>query len=127
MNWDELWVEIEDENPTPPEVAAEVDPPYILALNVMRLRRERGITQAQLAEAIGVSQPRIAEVEAGDANPRLVTLSKIAHALGVTLSELLFDHMNEDRTARRQAARERMAAAVEAPKQNDQPRKRAAK
>lgn len=30
-------------------------------------------------------------VERGDANPRLVTLAKIAHALGVTVPELLTD------------------------------------
>lgn len=103
MNADELFAQIEAENPRIAEIAHEVDPPYILALNVMNLRRERGMTQAQLADAIGVSQPRIAEVEAGDANPRLVTLSKIAHALGVTLSELLEDNLNADRAERRRA------------------------
>jgi len=65
------------------------------------------MTQAQLAAAIGVSQPRIAEIEAGDANPRLLTLSRIAHALGITLSELLADNLNAGRAARRQAFAER--------------------
>ena len=103
MSIDELFAEIEAENPAIAEIAHEVDPPYILALNVIRLRRERGITQAELADAIGVAQPRIAEVETGDANPRLITLSKIAHALGVTLSELLEDNLNAERAERRRA------------------------
>jgi transcriptional regulator with XRE-family HTH domain len=114
MSIDEIFAQIEAENPRIAEIAHEVDPPYILALNVMNLRRERGITQAQLAQAIGVAQPRVAEIEAGDANPRLATLSKLAHALGVTLSELLTDHLNADRAERRRAARERIAAASDA-------------
>ncbi|HEU4561330.1 MAG TPA: helix-turn-helix domain-containing protein [Longimicrobium sp.] len=77
MNADELFAQMEAENPRIAEIAHEVVPPYILALNVMNLRRERALTDAQPADAIGVSQPRIAEVEAGDANPRLVTLGKM--------------------------------------------------
>jgi transcriptional regulator with XRE-family HTH domain len=103
MNIDEVFAAIEAEHPEIAEVAHEVDPPYILGLNVMNLRAARGMTQAQLAAAIGVSQPRIAEVEAGDANPRLATLAKIAHALGVSLSELLVDNLNPGRQARREA------------------------
>ena len=91
MRIDDVFAEIEAENPEILEIAHEVDPPYIVAVNVIRTRNEREMTQAQLAEAIGVAQPRIAEIERGDANPRLVTLSKIAHALGITLSELLDD------------------------------------
>lgn len=108
MNIDELFAEIAAEHPDIAEIAHEVDPPSILALNVMNLRAARGMTQAQLAAAIGVSQPRIAEVEAGDANPRLATLAKIAHALGVPLSELLVDNLNPGRQARRAAIRARV-------------------
>jgi DNA-binding XRE family transcriptional regulator len=93
MRIDEVFAEIEAENPGILDYSHEVDPPVILAANVLRVRTERGMTQAQLAEAIGVAQPRIAEVERGDANPRLSTLSKIAHALGITLSELLEDNL----------------------------------
>jgi len=97
MRIEELFAQIEAEHPEVTAVAHEVDPPAILALNVMRLRAERGLTQAQLAAAIGVSQPRIAGIESGDANPRLSTVSKLAHALGVTLSELLVDNLNPTR------------------------------
>jgi transcriptional regulator with XRE-family HTH domain len=99
MRMEDVFAEIEARHPEIAEIAHEVDPPYILALNVIRLRRERGLTQAELANRLGVSQPRIAEVEAGDANPRLITLSKIAHALGVSLSELLTDNLNANRAA----------------------------
>jgi DNA-binding XRE family transcriptional regulator len=117
MRIDELFSQIEAEHPGVAEIAHEVDPPAILALNVMRLRAQRGMTQAQLAEAIGVSQPRIAGIESGDANPRLATLAKLAHALGVTLSELLVDNLNPARGPH--AARAVMDAEESAP-----PRKR---
>jgi transcriptional regulator with XRE-family HTH domain len=89
MRADEFFRRLDEEFPTDPAIAAEVDPPHILASNVYRLRKDRGITQEQLAEAVGVRQPRIAEVERGDANPRLLTLSKLAFALGVPVAALL--------------------------------------
>lgn len=89
MRADNFFRRLDEELPTDPAVAAEVDPPHVLASNVYRLRKDRGLTQDQLAEAVGVRQPRIAEVERGDANPRLLTLSKLAFALGVPVSALL--------------------------------------
>ncbi|HSU16318.1 helix-turn-helix transcriptional regulator [Longimicrobium sp.] len=111
MRFDDLMAKIHAENPEIMEIAHEIDPPYILASNVLRVRNQRGLTQAQLAEAVGVAQPRIAEVERGDANPRLITLSKIAHALGITLPELLEDNLYGDRSA---ASAKPRADAVEA-------------
>jgi transcriptional regulator with XRE-family HTH domain len=89
MRVDDFFERVEAEVPVPPEVAAEVDPPFVLAANVHALRTARGMTQGALARAVGVAQPRIAEVERGDANPTLGTLSRLAYALGVTVSELL--------------------------------------
>jgi XRE family transcriptional regulator, regulator of sulfur utilization len=60
-----------------------------LAINVWRVREERGWTQQQLAQRAGIKQPRIAEIERSDANPTLLTISRIAHALGVTPDRLL--------------------------------------
>lgn len=104
MRWDDLMAQIEADNPGILDYDPEVHPPLILALNVIKTRDHRGITQAQLAEAVGVAQPRIAEVERGDANPRLVTLARIAHALGITLSELLVDNLHDDGSAAAKAA-----------------------
>lgn len=118
MRINELFAQIEAEHPEIAEIAHEVDPPTILALNVMRLRAERGMTQAQLAVAIGVSQPRIAGIESGDANPRLATISKLAHALGITLSELLEDHLNRERSARRVATVAHPGEQVELPRRS---------
>jgi len=89
MRSDDFFRRLDEEVPADPAIAAEVDPPFVLAGNVYALRRERGLTQAQLAEAVGVHQPRIAEIERGDANPRLDTLAKLARALGVPVAALL--------------------------------------
>lgn len=52
------------------------------------LRLRRGLSQAQLAEAIGTQQPHVARIERGQADPQLDTCRRIAHALGVDLNML---------------------------------------
>ena len=51
------------------------------------------MTHAEIADASGLAESFVQRVERGEANPRLVTLSKIAYALGVPLSELLRDNL----------------------------------
>jgi DNA-binding Xre family transcriptional regulator len=51
------------------------------------LRSQRGMTQAQLAQRLGVSQPHIAKLETGRAkNIELQTLCRWATALGAKLT-----------------------------------------
>jgi DNA-binding XRE family transcriptional regulator len=56
------------------------------SLRVLRLRK--GMSQAQLAEAIGTQQPHIARIERGHADLRLDTCRRIASALGIDLNTL---------------------------------------
>ncbi len=52
----------------------------------MALREARGVSQAQLAKALGVSQPAIAKLESGKAkNIELRTLVRAVSALGGTV------------------------------------------
>lgn len=56
----------------------------------LRLLREKsGRTLAQLAEAAGLSERAVRELEAGRTNPSLTTVVGIAEALGVSLDELV--------------------------------------
>ena len=50
---------------------------------IRRLRRERRMTQAELAAAAGTSQPTVAAYEAGRKSPTLATLQRLAEAAGV--------------------------------------------
>ncbi len=55
---------------------------------VAAVRKSRGLTQQQLAEHIGMSVVAIAYIETGKRWARLGTLSKIASALKVDVSDL---------------------------------------
>jgi DNA-binding XRE family transcriptional regulator len=45
-------------------------------------RREAGLTQAQVAERMGVKQPVVAKIEGGKSNVSFDTLKRYAHATG---------------------------------------------
>ena len=56
---------------------------------ILRLRRERGLTQEQLAAAVGVSPPAVSKWERGVTCPDIVLLAPLARALGSTVDRLL--------------------------------------
>jgi transcriptional regulator with XRE-family HTH domain len=56
---------------------------------IRKLRRAKGWRQIDLAEQSGVHEVHISDLERGSREPGLRTLSKIALALGTSLSELL--------------------------------------
>jgi transcriptional regulator with XRE-family HTH domain len=53
-----------------------------------QLRRQKDLTQEQLAEAVGVSVEFISNMERGVNAPSFETLEKLAEALGVPVEEL---------------------------------------
>ncbi len=70
---------------------------------VAALREQRGLTQAQLAQASGVPQGNISRLERGGAEDLQVsTLMALASALRVKLQTLLPDRPAGPRPARRQ-------------------------
>lgn len=66
-----------------------------LPAELRALRKKLGLTQAQLAESAGVSQPLVARIENGTVDPRYSTLSSVVAALnraerkGVLLAEVM--------------------------------------
>lgn len=50
-----------------------------------RARREAGVTQAQVARQLGVSQGAVAKLERLDANPTIATLDNVLQSLGKRL------------------------------------------
>ena len=60
----------------------------LLARNVRLLRQERGLTQEALADAVGLRQAQVSEVEAGKSNIVLDGVVAIAHGLSVPVARL---------------------------------------
>ena len=61
----------------------------LVGRNTARIRKERGLTQEQLAERSGLSQQYLSGLERGRRNPTIVTLFEIAAALGVSHVDLV--------------------------------------
>ena len=60
----------------------------IVADNLIKLRKEAGLSQLDLVAYSDVAPEIIYNIEHGTGNPELQTLDKIADALGVPISEL---------------------------------------
>jgi len=56
-----------------------------LRLTLRWARHARGLSQGELAKLTGVSRQQISLLEAPDTNPTLMTLQKVAEALGMDL------------------------------------------
>ena len=57
--------------------------------NIKFLRKEKGFTQADLAERIGVKRSLIGAYEEHRAEPKIETIQKIAYLFSITLDELI--------------------------------------
>ena len=60
----------------------------IFGHKIVELRREKGLTQEDLCDLIGVDRSYIGFIERGERNPTLDKIDKIAKALKVTPKEL---------------------------------------
>jgi ribosome-binding protein aMBF1 (putative translation factor) len=56
---------------------------HAVASRLVAFRTTHGLSQSALARQLGMKQPAIARLEAGDHEPSLTTLSRIAHGLGI--------------------------------------------
>ena len=55
----------------------------MLAARLVGYRYDHALSQRALAERLGVSQPRVVELESGEKNPQIETLVKISAATGL--------------------------------------------
>lgn len=67
------------------EEIAESDLRVALVGEIIKARKEYGISQKKLEEMSGVKQPVIARMEKGTTNPTLDTVLKLLASLGKTL------------------------------------------
>lgn len=59
-----------------------------VAERIKTIRKEKGLTQKQLAELTGLLEPTIRKYESGKVQPKSENLNKIANALGVHPSQI---------------------------------------
>ena len=60
-----------------------------IGFNIKRLRREKGITQEQLAEYLGISSRAISQWECDRTSPDITLLPALCHIFNVSSDELL--------------------------------------
>jgi predicted XRE-type DNA-binding protein len=56
---------------------------YVLGFRLARLREQQGLSQSEVAARMGISQPRVSQLERGDVDQMVVdTLERYVAALG---------------------------------------------
>ena len=70
-------------------MVSHMDMRKLVGDNCARIRRERGLTQEELAERCGLSQQYLSDLERGKRNPTIVTIYEIALALRVSQLEMV--------------------------------------
>lgn len=77
--------------------------PMSFPVQLIQLRKQRGLTQQQLADAVGIHVNQIKRYEAGTTQPTLEVLIKFTTALHISLDTLVFGDIPElDDRLRRQ-------------------------
>ena len=71
---------------------AELTLKQIIGQNIAKYRAQAGLTQAQLADSIGVSTPFLSRVERGEKIMKVETLNKTANVLKVSCDALLTEN-----------------------------------
>lgn len=68
-----------------------------LGKRIQEARKQKKITQAKLAERVGLEKSNISHIECGVSKPSIDALINIANELGVTLDALTCDSLDVER------------------------------
>jgi transcriptional regulator with XRE-family HTH domain len=60
----------------------------MLGKNIARLRKEKGISQVQMANEMEMDRSNLRRIEAGRTNPTTITLHRISRVLDIQFEEL---------------------------------------
>ena len=88
-----------DEGPEAREALETLRAQYTRAEQILRLRKERALTQVELAERAGLDQAEISRLERGAGNPTEQTLERVAEALGARWEPVVAEHDGSRPTA----------------------------
>ena len=84
MKWNEYKTQ-KLNNPAFKQAYDELEVEYAIMNEMLRARKELGMSQQELSTKTGITQPDISKLENGKANPSIGTLKKIAEAFGKKL------------------------------------------
>jgi DNA-binding XRE family transcriptional regulator len=85
MEFKEVKKRMFEKNPKLKEEYDNLEPEYKIIEQIIKLRKDLNLTQAELGKLLKVKQPVIARLESGDYNPSLSYLKKVADVLGAKL------------------------------------------
>ena len=114
--FDDFMQELEEETrragPAAVAEAESLKAQFSLAVELILLRRQRGLTQRQLSARTGIQQSEISRIEGGRANPTAATLGALARTLGgeLRIMPARVDKGPFVRVARKRTTRARTAA-----------------
>ena len=63
----------------------------IIGSNITAYRKDRGLTQAELAEKLNYSDKAVSKWERGDSIPDVLTLAQLSELFGITVDDMLHD------------------------------------
>lgn len=63
----------------------DLEPEYDIINAMIKVRKERGLTQKQLSKLTGISQADISRIENGTRNPSLEMIKRLATGMGMRL------------------------------------------
>jgi len=74
-----------------PNLSQQRQHPALIALGeaIRHVRKQRGVSQEKLALLAEIDRSYVGRVERGDNNVAVLTLLKVAHALEITLEDLM--------------------------------------
>jgi transcriptional regulator with XRE-family HTH domain len=80
---------------------------------VHALRKEKGLTLAELSEITRLSPAIVSQIERGLANPSFTTMAQLAHGLGIPVGKLFPSHDDAKSPVVRKADRRNLVGAVQ--------------
>lgn len=71
----------------------EIELRQIIARNITKLRKHRGLTQAELAEKLSYSDKSISKWERGEGLPDIYVLTQMSSLFGVTVNDIISENI----------------------------------
>lgn len=89
MNALEKLLGIDTDSPSMRRATQLVENDRALLRRLIQLRSDQGLTQQDVADRMGVTQPTVAKFEAYDSNPTLASIRRYAHAVGALVTHVV--------------------------------------